>query len=104
MWTMGHELFLTQFEAGESISAIPRGHRASDHCPKGDGLPKSHRGGLSTPRGDLFAPKWPMKSPNWPYLPILTPISVHFHTSPQGYTTIPSYPGILSRARTTEFD
>ena len=24
MWTMGHELFLTQFEAGESISAIPR--------------------------------------------------------------------------------
>ena len=28
MWTMGHGLVLTQFWAGESISAIPRGHRA----------------------------------------------------------------------------
>ena len=97
MWTMGHELFLTQFEAGESISAIHRGLRTSGRFQNGAGPPKSHRGVSKTPRGGFFAPKWTIKSPNWPYLPISTPISAHFHISHQGSTTIPGYTGILSQ-------
>ena len=41
-WLGGHELFLTQFEAGESISAIPRALRAI--LPTDVGV-LTHRGG-----------------------------------------------------------
>ena len=47
MWNMVHELFLTQFEAGESISAIPRALRAILLTDLGA---LTHRGGLQPPR------------------------------------------------------
>ena len=53
MWTMGHELFLTQFEAGESISAIPRRIRAIGHFQKSARPPKTYHGGSPIPRGGL---------------------------------------------------